>query len=326
MVLTVLPNISVLVSVWMETLFYGVYLVVFATAVYFRKRATKGLTPSLVIVVAFLMFAICTAHIAINLRRLIEGFILTQTKPQTLAYFYQFNDPLNVAKQFLWIFNNILADCVLVWRLWVVWNGNLYVCIGPIILLLGTTGFGLATAESFAIVKKGDTIFIKKLSERALGQYSLTLANNLIITGLIAGRVWYLTRNIRGLAMPVQKRYSRVILMIVESGMVYAFCQIIQLSFYAAKFPGLYFVADSFIQIFAIVPTSIIIFVGMNTNSNVNIISSTPSRPSGRGATHPTTLLSGNVSTMNDPIPLEFAPNKDISQTDTFVNTYDTKA
>jgi len=90
----------------------GVYLVVFATAVYFRKRATKGLTPSLVIVVAFLMyiltvplanapdwfrltrFAICTAHIAINLRRLIEGFILTQTKPQTLAYFYQFNDPL----------------------------------------------------------------------------------------------------------------------------------------------------------------------------------------------------------------------------------------
>ena len=151
------------------------------------------------------------------------------------------------------------------------WNGNLYVCIGPIILLLGTSGFGLAvcytmislksiltdlklplskTAESFAIVQKGDTIFVKKLTERALGQYSLTLANNLIISGLIAGRVWYLTRNIRGLAMPVQKRYSRLILMIVESGMVYAFCQIIQLSFYAAKFPGLYFVADSFIQIF----------------------------------------------------------------------------
>ena len=38
-------------------------------------------------------------------------------------------------------------------------------------------------------------------------------------------------------------------LVVIESGALYALTQIIQLAWYVAKFPGLYFVADSFVQI-----------------------------------------------------------------------------
>ena len=38
-------------------------------------------------------------------------------------------------------------------------------------------------------------------------------------------------------------------LVVIESGALYALTRIIQLAWYVAKFPGLYFVADSFVQI-----------------------------------------------------------------------------
>ncbi len=50
-------------------------------------------------------FCISTAHIAVNLRRLIEGFIKPDTKAETLKYLYDIHQPLNIVKQYLWIFN-----------------------------------------------------------------------------------------------------------------------------------------------------------------------------------------------------------------------------
>ena len=48
--------------------------------------------------------------------------------------------------------------------------------------------------------------------------------------------------------------YRRAILIMIESGSLYALTQIIQLSWYVAKFPGLYFVSDSFVQIMVSIP------------------------------------------------------------------------
>lgn len=41
----------------------------------------------------------------INVRRLVEGFILPANKAETLAYLYDIHQPLNIVKQYLWVFN-----------------------------------------------------------------------------------------------------------------------------------------------------------------------------------------------------------------------------
>ncbi|KAM5544435.1 hypothetical protein V8D89_002095 [Ganoderma adspersum] len=263
MALVVLPNISVLVSIWMETLFYGMYVVLFFSSVYVLARSRKKLVHGWVIRTALcLMFCISTAHIGVNLRRLIEGFIKPDTKAETLKYLYDIHQPLNIAKQYLWVFNNVLADGIIVWRLYTLWN--FYVCIIPILMLLATTAFGLATATSLLPrVGAGNTIFVSHLSRFATTQYALSLTNNVLVTALIAGRIWYTTRTLTAIGRAHTAVYRRAILIMIESGALYALTQVLQLSWYVAKFPGLYFVADSFVQIMAIVPTSVVLLVAL---------------------------------------------------------------
>ena len=146
-------------------------------------------------------------------------------------------------------------------------------CILPIILLLCTTAFGLAvrapsspspsstplcptnelpcqTATSLLPqIGAGNTIFVSHFSRFATTQYAISLTNNVLVTSLIAGRIWYVTRDVRASGYATGLDYRRAILVVIESGALYAFTQIIQLAWYVAKFPGLYFVADSFVQI-----------------------------------------------------------------------------
>ncbi|KAI0365177.1 hypothetical protein BV20DRAFT_973470 [Pilatotrama ljubarskyi] len=263
MTLVVLPNISVLISIWTETLFYGIYVVLFFTSMAVLWRRQNGITNGWIIrTTTMAMFCIATAHMGVNVRRLVEGFIVPDTKAETLAYLYDIHQPLNIVKQYLWVFNNVLADGIIVWRLWTVWNS--YVCVLPVLLLLCTTAFGLATASSlFPSIGAGNSIFVAHFSRYATTQYVLSLTNNVLVTSLIAGRIWYVTRDVRLAQPPLGFEYRRVILLVLESGALYAFTQILQLAFYVAKFPGLYFVADSFVQIMAITPTTLVLVVAL---------------------------------------------------------------
>ncbi|KAI0794372.1 hypothetical protein C8Q74DRAFT_1248351 [Fomes fomentarius] len=263
MAIVVLPNISVLVSIWMETLFYGIYVGLFCSSLFVLARSRNATVNTWFIRVStVMMFCIATAHVAINLRRLVEGFIIPNTKAETLAYLYDIHQPLNIVKQYLWVFNNILADGIIVWRLYTVWN--IYVCILPIVLLISVTAFGLATATSLLpAIDAGNTIFVSHFSRFATTQYALSFTNNVLVTCLIAGRIWYATRDVRRYNGNIGSEYRRAIILVVESGALYALTQVIQLAFYAAKFPGLYFVSDTFIQIMAIVPTSVVLLVAL---------------------------------------------------------------
>ena len=61
----------------------------------------------------------------------------------------------------------------------------------------------------------------------------------MLVTALIAGRIWYTTRTLTSIGRMHTAIYRRAILIMMESGALYALTQIIQLSWYIAKFPGL---------------------------------------------------------------------------------------
>ena len=72
---------------------------------------------------------------------------------------------------------------------------------------------------------------------------------NVTATLLIASRIWYVTRELRKFNPDLMRTYWRIIILIVESASLAAVMQVLELAFYEAKFPVIYFIADSTVQI-----------------------------------------------------------------------------
>jgi len=266
MTLVIPATFSVLVSVWMETLVYGMNVIMFflAVSILLRKH-NKVFANRPMLVAIIILFALATAHVAVNLKRLIVGYVLPNTKAQMEAYLINIADPLNVTKTFLVIGMNLVSDSIIIFRLYIVYEKRIYVCIAPIILLLSSLSCGLVSATYIALVKPGDTIFLAKIASWGTPLFSTTLATNLLCTLLIAGRIYFCTRDLGDFFPSVKRQYSRVISIVVESAAISAFAQTIELSFYSAQFPGVYFVADTTAQINTFVPMLIVVVVGLHS-------------------------------------------------------------
>lgn len=102
----------------------------------------------------------------------------------------------------------------------------------------------------------------------AKAQTSLALCMNVISTGIIAGRIYWQTRDLRNHSSlsgsSGTRQYYRAISIVIESALLAAIAQTLQLGFYVAKFPGSYFTADSTQQLMSITPMLTIVFVGLS--------------------------------------------------------------
>ncbi|KAJ7600894.1 hypothetical protein C8J56DRAFT_911547 [Mycena floridula] len=272
MALTVSPIVSVLISIWLETLVYGLNISAYFFSLYVLTK--KAYVNVVVLILATLLFLCATAHIGINLCRLVQGYIQPPTKGAMIAFLFNITVGTNVAKQYMLVMVNLFSDILLAWRVYMVWGGNWKITMIP------------ATAINESLVTPGDTVFLKKISRWATAQFSISLAMNVTTTLLIASRIWYVTQNVRQFSPEHMKPYWRVIVTIIESASVAAVAQIIQLAFYETKFPGVYFISDTVVQIVTMAPLIIIVLVGVKGKNKSGVLgTSYPSselKPGGR--------------------------------------------
>ncbi|KAJ6474149.1 hypothetical protein C8R45DRAFT_384209 [Mycena sanguinolenta] len=162
--------------------------------------------------------------------------------------------------------NNAVADTLFIYRCFVIWNRNIYVVILPIITLVVTIDQSLPLTPF----------------------YIITLGNNVLVTGLTAGRIWWIGRQARVHLNPaMQKRYGSSIAIIVESGVIYsaAILTFLILGVIPFTYPAADPTVDMLAQIVGIVPTLIIVRVGLEvsvqstqSNSAVAVLDSVFSR------------------------------------------------
>lgn len=94
--------------------------------------------------------------------------------------------------------------------------------------------------------------------------WSLSLATQILVTTLIATRIWLLSR--QALARPSGKQsnpYMTVIWTVVESGAIYAFTATLMLAFFTQRSQVSTVMGDALGQISAIVPALIIVRAGL---------------------------------------------------------------
>lgn len=108
---------TVMVSVWMEGIFYGMNTVVYFTClcvIISRKARQDRKVNKGLLALSTLLFASATAHMAINIRRLIEGYIISPTKAAMDEYFGDIKQPLTAAHEFLLVTTYFFSDLILV--------------------------------------------------------------------------------------------------------------------------------------------------------------------------------------------------------------------
>ncbi|KAJ7271821.1 hypothetical protein C8J57DRAFT_1468041 [Mycena rebaudengoi] len=159
------------------------------------------------------------------------------------------SDSIQNATYIIYAINNSIADGLLIYRCYVVWNHDWRVIVVPVMLLIASTVCGL-------------DVFLY-----ATPQFAVTLATNFLVTGLIAGRIWWISHYSRAyLEEAAQRRYASAIVLIVESGMLYS--ATILAFLIVTSFPNLASTLEEPVlqivtQVMGIAPTLIIVRVGL---------------------------------------------------------------
>ncbi|KAJ7244899.1 hypothetical protein C8J57DRAFT_1680263 [Mycena rebaudengoi] len=183
----------------------------------------------------------------------------------------------------------MLGEGILIWRAWAVWGRDYRVVVIPVILMAIAYSFGMYTAASTA----------KTSAVLNLVSPSLWLANCIICTGLIAGRILYINSIVRaaGQSSTLAGRYLGTILLLAESGAIYTAAQIASLVLQKINHPGLHVILDLDIPLFGILPTIIIVLVQLQL---VPLTRTTSSHLSTSSPPMPITWKVADRSDLND--------------------------
>ncbi|TFK85018.1 hypothetical protein K466DRAFT_495544 [Polyporus arcularius HHB13444] len=256
-----------LTAIWLKTLFYGINICLFGSYVYILHfRRTRKITP-VIFWVAVLMFCFSTTHVSLGFYRLIRGFIDLRDQPGGPgAYFSDVSTPPNVVKVTIHSVNSILGDSIVVWRCWHVWGGNWRVCILPILLIAASAVCGFAQAIIFAEAKSVHSAFADELEKWNGSLFGLSLVTNVVVTTLIAARIWFMNRELGGAIGPF--RYTKALVLIIESAMIYSAALVIEITLYFIGSNAFYIVYDPIAQLTGIVPTMIIIMAALGLTSS----------------------------------------------------------
>ncbi|QRV84179.1 hypothetical protein RhiJN_12195 [Ceratobasidium sp. AG-Ba] len=211
---------------------------------------------------ASLLFALSTAHIAVQLRRLYVGLVEhAHTPGGPVDYFDDMAHRLNVIGTCLYAAILFVGDSVVIHRCFLIWGKRLKVVILPVLLLLGTTATGYASIGLLTQLTPRGPSYEGSIARCTRATFILSLATNIVTTFLIAYRILTTARQVAG-SVDVRP-YIGGLAIIIESAAIYTFGLLVYLVIFLMKSNVAYIVFCALCPIIGIVPTLIIVRVGL---------------------------------------------------------------
>ncbi|KAF9479542.1 hypothetical protein BDN70DRAFT_688951 [Pholiota conissans] len=230
-------------AVLFEVFLYGIYSTLFAICIRVLLK-NKRTTQRILLACAMIMFSLATVDVVLELSFLFWFVVKNDTIPDPDLHF----------KFLIYITSNVIADSLVIYRCHAVWNRSKRVIILPCFLLI----CGSACGYGFIAVSKEEYRFRKLL----VAFLFTTVTLNLLVTVLMAGRIWWIARKARSILGPgLSSKYNTMIGIIVESGVIYSIYVVLDV-----VFPDLILDAG-LAQVVGIVPTLIIVQIGLGRNA-----------------------------------------------------------
>ncbi|KAJ6576705.1 hypothetical protein DFH09DRAFT_366223 [Mycena vulgaris] len=259
------PDESKLVSIFIQTLLYGAYTVVFILTcwVLLYKRPKHEPVNKPMLGFSIVMFVLATMHIGVNYTRILRAFIIYKDEPGgTPAYFNMLSEFTQVFGSAIYVAQTLVGDSVVLYRCYLVWERQWQVVAFPFILLMGSATTGVGILYSFAVVVPEAEIFVVQLQHWILSFFSVTLATNIICTGLVAFRLWDINRQVKEFSES-NHSFNPIILLVIESGAIYSATLMTLLILYKTESWFQYVLLDAVSPIVGLVFSMIIVRIGL---------------------------------------------------------------
>ncbi|KAL7278438.1 hypothetical protein ACG7TL_007435 [Trametes sanguinea] len=267
-----------LIALFMESMLFGAFTVLYAIAIwillYREKIRGRSRLNRMLFGTSTVMWVLSVAHLAIDVVRAVEGFVVWGQKPNGTNEFYAIiSSPTEVAKNVIYISMTLVADSFVTYRLFIVWNRTWYILIIPITLLVATAVAGYGACVEIGLAKQGNAIFADNLQPWIRSFFALSLTTNLLATILIAGRIMWSNRRVRKYRASGAAAGSHweVIETMIQSAAIYSAALASLLGTYLAGSNAQYVCLDILQPLIGVVFTLIIIRVGLGYTMNDSV-------------------------------------------------------
>ncbi|KZT29624.1 hypothetical protein NEOLEDRAFT_1127343 [Neolentinus lepideus HHB14362 ss-1] len=231
---------------WIQSVLYGIYIPIFSACIYVLAAGGRlSSTNKRLLMITVILFTITsvqtigtfvdiflTSNIAAPVQYAGETPAIIREKDVS-NFFDCVLDALNAT-------NIIFADGLLIWRCYMVWGRSITVIIVPIIMLAAGSacGYTLVYFDSQFYLLRLRTVwyllppqdkwthFERMYEYMSIVYYSTSLVTNLLMSSLIAYRIWRINKDVR-IVPSLSGSYKRIALSIVETGAIYSACLLI---------------------------------------------------------------------------------------------------
>ncbi|KAJ7473823.1 hypothetical protein B0H11DRAFT_1337151 [Mycena galericulata] len=253
------------VSLAMSSLFYGLYVVLFALSVFIlvRRRGTTrqsgknaSIWKSVVFVSAILLFLVITVHWITTMYRAFIAFVSVEDSTAAEIFLLDPRQPTDVIQDTFLSLSLLIGDFLIIYRLWIVWSFNTFVLVVPV---LSATAFTVGSAISTDVASHSITVFSNPWLKI---NTSLTLITNVYCTGFITWKIWEITR-----LSPGGTNLRHFVVVVVESAAFYALWAVFFVIAFAAKSNVQFVVVQTGPEVVGIVNALILTRVGLGWTS-----------------------------------------------------------
>ncbi|KAJ7336132.1 hypothetical protein DFH08DRAFT_877933 [Mycena albidolilacea] len=199
------------------SLLYGTYLNLFLTSMYILVKRSRGahtspLHHSTMFVLGCTLFITVTANWIILIIINFNGFIFFEGGTAAPEYFAIPRLGIQAALWGTAIVSIILNDCMMIYRLWVVWERKKGIVVLPIL-----TWVGLIVCSTLAAIDSWGKIVTAKIVI-FIPIFVFIVMTNFYCTGLIAWKIWRITR----ICQPLNgTNLNHFLAMVIESSALY---------------------------------------------------------------------------------------------------------
>ncbi|KAG1848098.1 hypothetical protein DFJ58DRAFT_476131 [Suillus subalutaceus] len=288
-----------LISAVLEGILYGFSVLMFMGTIWSltSKRQVQDINRCPIVVVATLLLLLSTAHMVATIIRLEDGFVkYRDTYPGgPVAFFADVSQGLYVIKHALYVLQTLLADGVVVYRCYVVWQ-SVRVIILPSMLWCGVavTGvYGVWNGSQY------DSVFVPELMTWILGFFISTIAANALSSGLMAYRIWAIEHSITTVRASTQGTMMPIARVLIDAAVLYSVALLITLICFICSNNGEYVMLDLVMPIISIAFYMVLIRIAMNRNYSYRYLSAvgtTAEMEQGNLQKYPTIPLQVHIS------------------------------
>ncbi|KAH8822887.1 hypothetical protein DL96DRAFT_1714343 [Flagelloscypha sp. PMI_526] len=233
------------VSLLIEGIIWGIYLVLFVAAIVIQwRRGFRTVGSKAMLAVTLYLFTTSTALLALNATwcfikikyNMINNLEMDWDDRRRASNLVL--APLGIPMEALFLFNMLIGDMAVVFRAKILWGTGWKVVIVPLVFLVAAFAFSitsvtclsLSTFTNLSSIAEGS--FVCERAEPIT--WALSLLTNFISTLLVAYRAWAVRKTIVEARGPTRHRsgVERILLLIVESGFIYFLFLLTQLALF----------------------------------------------------------------------------------------------